>query len=128
MDMAYVNQEMKKQLAPSIKAVLKKYGMKGTLAVENYSTLVCNIKSGKLDLLEACGAKEYGRDYVQVNHYWIDNNFSDPTAASFLNELADALKGPDFFDESDAMIDYFHCSHYIQINVGQFDRPYILEA
>ena len=33
--MAYVSQEKKKQLAPAIKAVLKKYGMKGSIAVRH---------------------------------------------------------------------------------------------
>jgi len=49
--MAYISQEMKKELAPEIKAVLKKYGVKGTIAIRNHSTLVVNIKSGKLDLI-----------------------------------------------------------------------------
>ena len=31
--MAYVSQSLKKQLAPAIKAVLKKYKMKGSIAV-----------------------------------------------------------------------------------------------
>ena len=37
--MAYMNQEKKKKLAPTIKQVLKKHNMKGTLSVDNYSTL-----------------------------------------------------------------------------------------
>ena len=126
--MAYVSQEMKKQLAPGIKAVLKKYGMKGSIAVRHHSTLVVNIKSGKLDILKAAGADEYGRDNLQVNHYWIKENFDDPRVVAFLSELKDAMQGPDFFDESDIMTDYFHLSHYIDINVGRWDKPYILEA
>ena len=49
--MAYVSQEMKKELKPAIKAVLKKYGMKGTIAVRDHMVLVCNLKKGKLDIL-----------------------------------------------------------------------------
>ena len=56
--MAYVSQEKKKELAPGIKAVLKKYGMKGTLAVRHHSSLVCNIKRGKLDILGALPVSE----------------------------------------------------------------------
>ena len=41
--MAYVSQEMKKELAPAIKAVLKKYRMKGSIAVNNHSTLEVNL-------------------------------------------------------------------------------------
>ena len=51
--MAYVSQEMKKDLAPQIKAVLKKYGLKGSIGVRHHSSLVVNIKSGILDLVGA---------------------------------------------------------------------------
>ena len=126
--MAYVSQEMKKELAPAIKAVLKKYGMKGSIAVRHHMSLVCNIKSGKLDILGALGASEYERDYVQVNPYWIEENYDDAEVVAFLSELKEAMEGPNFFCEDDIMTDYFHRSHYIDINVGQFNKPYILEA
>jgi len=127
--MAYVSQEMKKELAPAIKAVLKKYGMKGTIAVRDHMVLVCNIKTGKLDILGALPVGEYGpRDYVQVNPYWIEENYDDPEVVEFLMELKDALEGPNFFCHDDSMTDYFHRSHYIDINVGQWDKPYQLEA
>jgi hypothetical protein len=42
-------------------------------------------------------------------------------------EMIAAMKGPDFFDHSDAQTDYFHRSHYIDINIGTWDKPYALE-
>lgn len=127
--MAYVSQDMKKSLAPTIKAVLKKYGMKGTIAVDNHSTLVVNISEGPIDfghrVLTDDGLVDRG--YVQVNHYWIDKNYVGD-ARDFLNELADAMRGPDFYDHSDSMTDYFCLSHYIAINVGRFSKPYKLSA
>jgi len=126
--MAYVSQEMKKELAPQIKAVLKKYGMKGSIAVRHHMSLVCNIKSGKLDILGALGASEYERDYIQVNPYWIEENYDNPEVVAFLSELKEAMEGPNFFCHDDSMTDYFHRSHYIDINVGQFNKPYVLEA
>ena len=44
--MAYISQQDKKELAPSIKAVLNKYGMKGPIAVGERSSLVVNLQSG----------------------------------------------------------------------------------
>ena len=127
--MAYVSQEKKKQLAPGIKAVLKKYGMKGTIAVQHHSGLVCNIKSGKLDILGALeGGNQFDRDYLQVNPYWIGENYNCPKVVAFLSELKAALEGPDFFCNDDIMTDYFHRSHYVYINVGKFGKPYVLEA
>ena len=47
--MAFMNQEKKKRLAPRIKEILKKHNMKGTLSVDNYSTLNVNLQSGPID-------------------------------------------------------------------------------
>lgn len=140
--MAFVSQEMKKNLAPLIKKVLKKYGMKGSVAVKNHSTLVVNLKSGQLDLIGAANrhnqkqAEMRGQPahviegYLQVNTYWSDKwaqESGDVEIANFYEELFDAMRGPNFFDESDPMTDYFHCSHYIDVNVGRWNKPYVLE-
>ena len=58
--MAYMSQQKKAALAPAIKAVLKEFNMKGSIAVNNHSTLVVNIKSGDIN---------FGEDYIQVNPY-----------------------------------------------------------
>jgi len=116
--MAYVSQEDKKNLAPAIKAVLKEFGMKGSIAVSNHSTLVVNIKSGKID---------FGDAHYNVNPYWIDEHFDEkPVAKKFLNKLLDAMKGPSYFNNDDAMTDYFHRSHYTDINLGAWNKPYEL--
>ena len=139
-DMAYVSQEMKKELSPAIKAVLKKYGMKASIGVKHHTSLVCNIKSGKLDILASAQrgndriAERQSRDsyqvgsYLQVNTSWIEDHYDDEKVRSFLLELKSAMEGKNFFCEDDMMTDYFHRSHYIDINVGQWNKPYQLEV
>ena len=117
--MAFVNQQIKKQLAPAIKDVLKKYGVKGSISVSNHSTLCVTLTSGDINLCEG-----KARVYFQVNEYQLDNHY-DGVVRDFFKELADAMRGPDFFDHSDSMTDYFHLSHYIRISVGRFDKPYV---
>ena len=116
--MAYITQDDKKELAPAIKAVLKKYDMKGTIGIRHYSTLVVRLKSGSVD---------FGKDYAQVNEYHIAGNYSG-TACAFLTELVAAMKGDKWFDKSDMMTDYFHTAYYISINVGDWDKPYTCTA
>lgn len=140
--MAYMSQERKQSLAPAIKAVLKKYGVKGTLAVNNHSTLVLNIKSGPIDFIEnfiqTDADSNIGRkmsqsqiDYLRknqsmdINPYWYQEHFSG-NALSFLKEVLPLMYGPDYFDESDPQTDYFHCSHYIDVNIGKWNKPYQL--
>lgn len=122
--MAFMNQDRKKELAPAIKAVLKKYKIKGTVAVQHHSTLVVNIKEGDLDLLSIY---DEDRTYAQVNPYWVVRNTEDdyPVISAFYAELIAAMKGPNWFDKSDSMTDYFHVAWYLNINVGDFQRPYI---
>ena len=120
--MAYVSQTMKKELAPAIKAILKKYGVKGSLAVRHHSTLVLNIKSGKIDFAKDSTSDNFN---YQVNTYHTDSHYTGK-AKKFFAEVIAAMKGPKFFDNSDAMTDYFHVSHYIDINLGQWNKPYIV--
>lgn len=116
--MAYMNQEKKKQLAPAIKKVLKKYDVKGSIAVRHHSTLVVNIKSGAVDFSE----NMRDRTHCQVNPYWIDTHWSD-TARDFLLELKEAMMTGNH-DRSDIQTDYFDVGWYIDINIGKYNKPY----
>ena len=119
--MAYVSQEDKKKLAPAINAVLRKYRMKGTISVRHHSALVVKLKSGAIDFSDYL----HGDGYAQVNEFYIDQHYSG-IQREFLTELLEAMKGPDFFDHSDSMSDYFHRSHYTDISIGTWEKPYKL--
>ena len=141
--MAYVSQELKSKVSPQIKAICKKYKVKASIAVRHHSTLVLNVKSGKIDFIEnyiktdadKVVANKMSPDTIahirknqslDVNTYWAHEHYSGK-AKQFLTEMISAMKGPDFFDHTDAQSDYFHCSHYIDINIGKWDKPYIVE-
>jgi hypothetical protein len=141
--MAYVSQEMKKDLAPQIKAVLNKYGLKGSIGVRHHSSLVVNIKSGILDLIGASnkhriedakrrGSEPYINDnYIQVNENYMSEwmeEVGESKIAKFYDELVAAMKGVGsqsvaWYNNSDIMIDYFDRAYYIDINVGQWNKP-----
>tara|TARA_B100000902_G_scaffold303350_1_gene291476 strand:- start:3159 stop:3737 length:579 start_codon:yes stop_codon:yes gene_type:complete len=120
--MAYVSQKDKAKLAPEIKKVLSKYGMKGSISIRHHSTLQVTLQSGSIDF----GEYTHGDGYIQVNTYHIDSHYRGK-AKAFLNELLAAMKGPDYFNNDDAMTDYFHRSHYTDINVGRWNKPYFLQ-
>ena len=135
--MAYVSQEDKKELAVGIKKVLKKYNVKGTIGVDNHSTLVVRLRSGDLDILgnywEVYTENEWKVDpwnkrsekptSLSVNHNCVDSCYSGEVRA-FLEELITEMKGERYFNDTDIMTDYFHCSHYLDIEVGNWERPY----
>ena len=120
--MAYVSQEDKAKLAPQIKKVLSKYGMKGSISIRHHSTLVVTLQSGSIDF----GEYTHGDGYIQVNVYHIERHYKGK-AQKFLTELLAAMKGPGWFDKSDSMTDYFHVKHYCDINVGKYNKPYFLQ-
>ena len=118
--MAYMNQQKKAVIATKVKPILKKYGLKGTLSVHNHSSISLNLKSGRID---------FGGDRIQVNTYWLDDHYSDrPVALAALKELKDALMSADYYDRSDAQVDYFDTAYYYNINVGKWNKPYVLEV
>lgn len=124
--MAYVNQEMKAVIAKNIKPILAKYGVKASLAVGNHSTIVLNVKSGKIDFFEDYGDREDARKFgIDVNPYWFHEHFSGESKA-FLTEAFAALKSADWYDESDSMTDYFNTAYYLRINIGKWNKPYVL--
>jgi len=137
--MAYMSQEKKAKLAPAIKAVLKKYGVKGSLAVNNHSTLVLNVKSGPIDFVENYIQTDIDKPYGQkmatdqvnylrkqqaldVNVYWYKEHFSGK-ALKFLEEIV-PLMNTGNHDRSDAQVDYFDVGWYIDVNIGRWNKPY----
>jgi hypothetical protein len=132
--MAYVSQELKAKLAPKIKAVFKKYGIKGSLAVRHHSTLVINIKQGKLDFignfnetLKTRPVPSYAQPattYVDVNPYWFKEHYTGKVK-TFLTELFAAANEGNY-DKSDLQSDYHCVGWYVDVNVGTWNKPYAL--
>jgi hypothetical protein len=122
--MAYVSQELKSKLAPQIKAICKKYGVKASLAVRNHSTLALNIKSGKIDFISDYGNSDDARKFgIQVNPYWYKDHFTGKSKA-FLSEVIPAMNDGNW-DKSEIQYDYFNVGWYIDVNVGKWNKPYV---
>ena len=124
--MAYMNQEKKAVIAAKLKPVLKKYGVKGTLSVRNHSSIVLNVKAGKVDFFTDYGDREDAEKFgIQVNPYWFEQHFTGKSK-QFLAEAFAALKSAGYYNNSDAQIDYFDTAYYFDINIGRWNKPYEL--
>ena len=126
--MAYMNQEKKAKIVAAVKPVLKKYGVKGTFSVRNHSTIVLNVKSGKVDFIndfattpeQRADAEKFG---IQVNPYWFQDHFGGDSYF-FLKEVFDGMKSAGWYNNSDAQIDYFDTAYYYDVNIGNWKKPY----
>ena len=134
--MAYMNSEKKAKIASRIKPILKKYGIKGTLSVRHHSAIVLTLKSGKIDFIansnRVCsndpwqssrGFRPNTSGYCTVNEYHYDKWY-DGVAKAFLDEVIPALKSADWYDRSDAQVDYFDTAYYMDIHIGKWNKPY----
>ena len=72
-----------------------------------------------------------GKRYAQVNQYYIPQHFTDLEESSFLSKVNEIMHnapgragGKVYFDESDAMTDYFHTAFYTHLSIGQWDKEY----
>lgn len=140
--MAYMSQERKAQIAPVVKAICKKYGVKASLAVRNHSTLALTVTQGNIDFVEnfikTDREKSYAKylsqdqiDYIRknrtldVNPYHFKSHFTG-RALQFLTEVHSAMMTGNH-DRSDIQSDYFDVGWYVDINIGRWNRPYAME-
>lgn len=125
--MAYMSQKRKKELMPGIKKVLAKYGVKATFRVR-HGTLVATIREGGIDFINdfKVTTDQWGNKsefHYQTNEYHLDKSWTGP-ALSFLQELKAAMKDGNW-DNSDIMTDYFDVGWYIDMNIGDYNKPYV---
>jgi len=122
--MAYMNQEKKANISALLKPILKKYNVKATLSVRNHSTICLNVKSGSIDFFaDRVSTREFQDRYIDVNPYWFRDYFTG-VAKAFLIEAFAALKGANWYDRTDAQIDYFDTAYYTDVNIGSWKKPY----
>lgn len=74
-----------------------------------------------------------GNTYQQVNQYWIEQHWKDDYDRAVLSKINEIMHnapgragGKVFFDESDAMTDYFNTAFYTHLSIGQWNKPYAL--
>ena len=136
--MAYVSQEVISKARIALKALNKQYGVKSTLSGKGSSSLKLTIAEGSIDFVKNycetvkanCTLRDVEsiiewvkrEEHISVNQYYLDSSFSG-IALEYL-EKAKAIMYVEHWDESDVMTDYFHCSFYIDMQIGRWNKPY----
>jgi len=120
--MAYISAEDVKAIRAELKEKFPKwkFGVRkgaGSLSVD------VTIKQGT--------ASFEGKTYQQVNQYWIDSHWTDFEDAAALKRINEIMHnapgragGKKFYDNSDAMTDYFDTAFYTHLSIGSWDQPY----
>ena len=122
--MAYMNQELKKNIKVEIDRAIKKHGvqMKYSLRVRNHMEIVMVVKECAIDLLETYREQDATAQYVQVNQYYLDRSFSG-TTLELIRDIVAALNCQNY-DNSDSQRDYFDVGYYVTLKIGEWDAPF----
>lgn len=132
--MAYISQEKKAKIAAALKLVVPK-DWKYTLAVRHHSTIVMTITQAPVDIIAEANegnrkAAEWRgnephviKGYFQLNDLRFDQA-EWPQSGEVLEKIIAALN-TDNFDKSDPMTDYYHVGHYVDLNIGRWDRHFV---
>ena len=136
--MAYMNQARKAVIKANLDKALKGTGVKYSLKCSNLS-ITCTIKSAPVDFIansnETCGADFYQTSrgfqtnttgYDQVNHYHYRDHYSGK-AKELMTKIVTAIYSGDYYDRSDAQTDYFDTAYYAHINIGKWDKPFVVK-
>jgi len=109
------------------------------LSVRNHMTLCLTLKSGVIDFIansnKVCGNNHYQvargfrpntGGYDDVNPYHFKDHY-DGVALDFMKEIFVAMNDGNW-DKSDIQSDYFNVGWYVDVNIGKWDKHYIVEA
>jgi len=119
-EVAAIRKELKAQF-PEFKFGVRKGA--GSLSVD------VTVKSGPTDFSDIFHNTGHG----QINHHWLCNYGKHQ---AFFEQIMRIVKiapatvpgGRRWFDESDAMTDYFHTAFYIHLSVGSWNKDYVCVA
>lgn len=130
--MAYISADDVKMIRNALKAKFPKFKFSARKGSGSYSVDV-TIKSGPIDFISNYNDTVYDNrmgctrdDYLQVNQYWFQDHFSGD-AKDMIKEVLSIIKSsPDnkWYNNSDAMTDYFDTAFYIHLNIGRYNKPY----
>jgi len=129
--MAYITSEQVKDMRNQIKkAFPAKDGWKWSVTKEHHSSVTAALMQFPSNYDFAI--KREGNDtsdelYTQLNHYYLDTCGLGKKEIAVLKKVNDILH-TGHWDESDSMTDYFHCSHYVSLHIGKWDRPAVKAA
>lgn len=118
--MAYVSKEKKAAIAAELKQIMPQ-GWKFSLAVHNHSMIVLTISAAPVDLVAACLYQDKGA-HIALNHHYLDRAFDGDLLATF--EAFKTALNIGNHDRSDSMTDYFDVGHYVNMQIGKWDKPF----
>lgn len=131
--MAYMSQEKKKEIRNELKKVIPS-DWKWSLAVKHSSTLVLTIAKAPFNYFETaisnCRLRIFNSNLgeetsLKLNTYYLENYFVGADLELFKN-IKDAMNKGNH-DNSQPQYDHFDVGWYIDIQLGSYEKPFVVE-
>lgn len=120
--MAFVTKELKAKIAASLKTVVPA-GWKYSLAVVgDKTTISMTISSAPVDLINE-RKHNVADGYFSINHYRPEFDYTGETL-EIIKSIISVLN-LDNYNNSDVQSDYFDVGHYVELNVGKWNKHFI---
>ena len=120
--MSYISTEDVKKIRVALKNEFGKKLKFGVRKSPSHHSVSVTIKSGTVDFSDLMRNNTY--DQVQVNQYHLQNYGVHKSLFEKIVEIIKTAPSNKWYDNSDAMIDYFDVAFYFDLNVGDWDKPY----
>lgn len=138
-----MNQEQKKVIHSLLKEVIPK-SWKWSLAVQDHSTIILNIREADIDLIALCHQFFYDIFFIRLTCVMAEGVGntkpikkpcytvgSSEVHRYFIGEHKDLFErinkalNHGNYDRSDRMSDYINVGFYSEIRIGRWDKPFI---
>ena len=120
--MSYISTEDVKKIRVALKTEFGKKLKFGVRKSPSCHSVSVTIKSGTVDFSDIMRNNTY--DQVQVNQYHLQNYGVHKSLFEKIVEIIKTAPSKEWYNNSDAMIDYFDVAFYFDLNVGEWDKPY----
>ena len=125
--MAYITTEEVAEIRKELKETLGPKGFKFSVRKRHHMAVAVTITAGPADFSRLL-AKE-NMAYAQINPYHTEfygehAELFETIIAIIKSAPAKATDGRAWYDKSDSQTDYFDTAFYINLNVGDFEKPY----
>ncbi len=121
--MAFISTEKVKEIRTQLKKEFP--NLKFSVKKLHYSKVKIVIKSGDIDFITDYRATAQ-REYLNISEYSIDNFIG--VSNNILKKVFKIAKSQGWYDNSDAMTDYFDTAYYIDVQIGDWEEPYIFKG
>ena len=120
--MSYISTEDVKKIRVALKNEFGKKLKFGVRKSPSHHSVSVTIKSGTVDFSDIMRNNTY--DQVQVNQYHLQNYGVHKSLFEKIVEIIKTAPSKKWYNNSDAMIDYFDVAFYFDLNVGDWNNPY----